>query len=209
MIPTDIQDFEKSIQTLYENGEIRAPIHLRDNNEKNLIDIFQSVKPEDYVFSTWASHTHALLKGVPPEVIKKEIKAGRSITLHFPDHNFYSSAIVGGTAPIALGVSKALLQKKEGNRVFCFIGDMAFHTGIVNECIRYSIGHDLPLTWVIEDNGKSVGTDTETVCGIKTKNLYVHLLHLLEESCCENVDLIYYNFTTAYPHSGTGTFVAF
>ena len=111
---SDLRSFEKEIEEIYETGVIRAPVHLRDGNESFLINIFknQEIKKDDYLFSTWASHSHALLKGVPPDQIKKDILEGRSITLHYPEDNFYSSAIVGGIAPIALGVAHALNNKQ-------------------------------------------------------------------------------------------------
>ena len=98
-------DFEADIASIYESGKIKAPVHLRDGNEQELIDLFShlEISKNDYVFSTWASHLHALLKGVPPERVKQDILDGRSITLHYPDHNFFSSAIVGGISPIAAG----------------------------------------------------------------------------------------------------------
>ena len=202
--------FEEDIASIYEEGRIHAPIHLRSGNEQQLIKIFQEVNKEDYVFSTWASHSHALLKGVPPERVKQDILEGRSITLNYPEHNFYSSAIVGGVAPIALGVAKALsLNATQQNRVYCFVGDMGFHAGIVNECIRYSLGHDLAITWVIEDNKKSVGTDTEATCGILTLDLYNTMIELREKCSCKKADLLYYCYTNPYPHSGTGVFVEF
>ena len=135
MIKEELIEFETEIAKIYETGVIRGPVHLRDGNESFLINIFknQEIEKEDYLFSTWASHLHALLKGVPREQIKKDILEGRSITLHYPDYNFYSSAIVGGIAPIALGVAYSLRDRRKGPRCFCFIGDMSFHTGIVNE----------------------------------------------------------------------------
>ena len=86
---------------------------------------------------------------------------------------------------------------------------MSFHTGIVNECVRYSIGHDLPITWIVEDNGKSVGTDTFETCGIYTVDLYESLRKILRKYKCTNVEMEYYKYKTSYPHSGTGVFVEF
>jgi TPP-dependent pyruvate/acetoin dehydrogenase alpha subunit len=202
--------FEEDIAKIYENGRIKAPVHLRSGNEANLVEVFKGVSEEDYVFSTWASHLHCLLKGVPKSLVKKDILEGRSITLHYPEYKVFSSAIVGGIAPIATGVAKALsLKKGNKSRVFCFLGDMSFHTGIVNESIRYSIGHDLPITWVIEDNGKSVGTETEPTCGIKTEVLFDSLKNLKSVCGATEVDIIYYRYESHYPHSGTGVFVEF
>ena len=209
-----LQKFEKKIEKIYESGRIKAPIHLRNGNEQELIDIYlgitqDAITEDDYVFSTWASHLHAILKGVPESIIEADIIKGRSITLHYPEYNFYSSAIVGGIAPIALGVAKALLKQDKKSRVHCFLGDMSFHSGIVNECVRYSIGHAVPITWIIEDNGKSVGTDTQPTCGIHTADLYENLRRILRKYQCERVKMIYYSYKCSYPHSGTGVFVEF
>jgi TPP-dependent pyruvate/acetoin dehydrogenase alpha subunit len=206
--PKELSDFEKDIQAIYEGGSIRGPVHLRDNNEGDLYDIFQNVKKEDFVFSTWGSHLHALLKGVPPEEIKKKILDGKSITLHFPKHHFYSSAIVGGICPIAVGTAWGCKSPpSSGRRVYCFIGDMTFLTGIASESIRYSLHHDLPITWVVEDNGVSVGTDTEKVWNSETYRWFEVYRDMGKG--CENFDIIYYKFNMSYPHSGTGVFVEF
>ena len=80
----ELINFEKKIESLYEEGKIKAPIHLRGNNEDTLIEIFKKVNEEDYVISTWGSHLHALLKGVPEDEMEQAILDGRSITLCFP-----------------------------------------------------------------------------------------------------------------------------
>jgi pyruvate dehydrogenase E1 component alpha subunit len=60
-------DFEKTIVDHWEGGRIRGPVHLSGGNEKHLIEIFKRISKNDWVFSTWRSHYHALLKGVSPE----------------------------------------------------------------------------------------------------------------------------------------------
>ena len=205
----DLVEFEKEVAEWYEAGKIKAPVHLRDGNEQKLVDIFSKLKitKEDYVYSTWASHLHALLKGIPQERIKKDILEGRSITLHYADHNFYSSAIVGGISPIASGTAMALKIKNAPNRVYCFLGDMAFRTGITHESIMYSISKNLPITFIVEDNGKSVGTPTEECWGsITTEKIYEIYSNLSKNS---TVEVLYYKYKMSYPHSGTGVFVEF
>ena len=108
----DLIAFEDDIISHWENGEIRGPIHLSNGNEEELIEIFKKVGVTDWVFSTWRSHYHALLHGVEPQVLKKKILDGKSITIIDKDSNFYSSAIVTGILPIALGVAKSMKQKK-------------------------------------------------------------------------------------------------
>ena len=201
--------FESEIASIYESGEIKAPVHLRDGNEQKLVDIFTEleISKEDYVYSTWASHLHALLKGIDPDKMKQDILEGRSITLHYPEDNFYSSAIVGGICPIATGTALALKWQKKPSRVYCFVGDMAFRTGTCHESIIYSISQDLPITFIIEDNKKSVGTPTEESWGsVPTRELYDFYKRTSSSS---SVDLLYYEYTMTYPHSGTGVFVEF
>lgn len=196
-----LQQFEKDIEQIYKTGVIRGPIHLRDGNESQLINIFhQHIIRQDYVFTTWASHLEALLHGVPEELIKQKILEGKSITLNFPKYNVYSSAIVGGVCPIAVGTAWAIKKQKKKNRVFAFIGDMTAMTGIANESIRYADNFDLPITFVIGDNGKSVGTPTDAAWGESCED-YVKKLNSRK--------IIYYKYNLTYPHSGTGTFISF
>lgn len=205
-IKDDLENFENDIASLYQTGCIKAPIHLRSGNELQLIEIFKNINNNDYVFSTWASHLHCLLKGVPKEEVKNAILSGRSITLNFPDYNVYSSAIVGGIAPIAVGTALAIKKKNNSNRVYCFLGDMGFHTGIVYESIKYSIGHSLPITFVVEDNTKSVDTPTYETWKIDTYQLYELFNNMTQNN---NTALMYYKYESKYPHAGTGKFVEF
>ena len=156
----ELIDFELDIKKIYEAGKIRAPIHLSGNNEEQLLKIFKKIKKNDWVFSTWRNHYHALLKGIPKDWLKKEIIAGRSMGINNIKYKFYSSAIVGGIIPIALGVAKSikLKNKKSTSNVWVFIGDMTFETGMFHECYKYAKNHKLPLKFVVEDNGLSTNT---------------------------------------------------
>ena len=191
----DLIDFEDDIISHWENGEIRGPIHLSNGNEKELIKIFSKVGIDDYVFSTWRSHYHALLHGVEPSVLKQKILDGKSITIVDKDSKFYSSAIVTGTLPIALGVAKSIKYNGGDEKVWVFLGDMAFESGIFYEVHKYARNYDLPLYFVVEDNGVSTNTPTlDTWGGIQRE---------IPE------DVIYYKYKSKYPHYGTGKWVVF
>ena len=156
----DLIQFENEIAKLFNAGKIRAPIHLYHGNENQLIKVFKKIKKNDWVFCSWRSHYQCLLKGVPKNDIKKEILEGRSISLCFPNYNIYSSAIVGGSIPIAVGTAMSLKRRKSKNKVYCFMGEMTSETGIVHECVKYSRNYKLPIHFIVEDNEKSVCTDT-------------------------------------------------
>ena len=187
--------FERKMADHWESGRVRGPIHLSGGNEDELIEIFKYVKKTDWVFSTWRSHYHALLKGVPSEWVEQEILDGRSITLVNKDEKFYASAIVGAIIPIATGV--ALANKRDGKDdvVWCFIGDMAFETGGFYEMHKYAQRYNLPIRFVVEDNGVSTNTPTEeTWNGIKRE---------IPD------DIIWYDYKKQWPHYGTGKWIVF
>jgi TPP-dependent pyruvate/acetoin dehydrogenase alpha subunit len=190
----DLINFELDIKKIYESGKIKAPIHLSGNNEDSLINIFRKIKKNDWVFSTWRNHYHALLKGIPIDWLKKEIVDGRSMGINNIKYKFYSSAIVAGTIPIALGVAKALKLKKKNQKVWVFIGDMTFETGMFHECYKYAKNHKLPLKFIVEDNNLSTNTPTNKVWVKKSKI---------------PKDVIYYKYKRKYPHHGTGGWVLF
>jgi len=191
----DLIAFEDDIISHWENGEIRGPIHLSNGNENELIEIFKKVGVTDWVFSTWRSHYHALLHGVEPQVLKQKILDGKSITIIDKDSNFYSSAIVTGILPIALGVAKSMKLKDSKNKVWCFIGDMTFETGIFYEVYKYAKNFDLPINFVVEDNEVSTNTPT------------AHTWNNIQKEIPE--DVIYYKYKSKYPHYGTGKWVVF
>lgn len=190
----DLIQFQDKIKKIYEAGKIKAPIHLSGNNEEILIKLFKKIKKDDWVFSTWRSHYHALLKGIPKKWLEKEIIAGRSMGINSLKYKFYSSSIVAGAIPIALGVAKALKLKRSKNKVWVFVGDMAFETGVFHECYKYSKNHKLPIKFIIEDNDLSTNTPTNKVWVKKSK---------------APKDIIYYKYKRKYPHHGTGGWILF
>lgn len=194
-----LKEFEESIADEFNKGLIRAPVHLSSGNENILIEIFSRVHKDDFVFCSWRSHYHCLLKGVPKELVKSEIISGRSIALCFPEYNFYSTAIVGGQLPIATGVALAIKREGSNSHVWCFLGDMTSETGIAQTSIRYAKKHHLPITFVIEDNNLSVLTHTREVWNSETLRY--------EESTHPKV--IGYRYKNKYPHAGAGVRVQF
>ena len=191
--------FEEEIAELFNGGKIRAPIHLYHGNEKEIIKIFKNIKSNDWVFCSWRSHYQCLLKGVPEQEIKKEIISGKSISLCFPKYNIYSSAMVGGSLPIAVGTALSLKRKKLKNKVFCFMGEMTSETGIAHECVKYSRNFKLPIHFIVEDNEKSVCTDTRKAWNQKK----------LSYEGSNDKYVTYYHYKLKYPHAGAGKRVQF
>mgnify|MGYP001579724088 FL=1 len=180
MTAAELIAFEREVADRFERGEIHAPIHLSGGNEAQLIEIFKDVPREAWVLSTWRSHYHALLHGVPPEKVMAEIMAGRSMNLNFPEHRFLTSAIVGGILPIACGLAYA------GEQVWCFVGDMTASIGAYWDALKLAHG----VNFVVEDNGLSTNTPTK------------ECWHFLAKECR-------YQYKRTFPHVGSGVYVAF
>jgi len=194
--------FEDRVADAFRRRQIRAPVHLCGGNEEQLIDIFKDVRPGDWVFSSWRSTYHALLKGIPEEWVFNEIMAGRSMFLMNKEHRFLCSAIVGGVLPIAVGVALAIKRQppevvagESPPQVWVFAGDMTATTGLFHEATQYAVGNDLPLHIVVEDNGFSTDTPTAEAWG----KVLVDGRYWVDA----------YKYTRTRPHVGIGEHVAF
>lgn len=192
MTPEQLKNFERRVADAFEAGTVRGPIHLSGGNEDQLIEIFRDIHPVDWVFSTWRSHYHALLHGVTEDWLMAEILAGRSMGIMSPAHRFFTSAIVAGIMPIAVGVAAAIRRNRSGTLVHCFVGDMTAETGIAHESIKYAERHELPIRFYVEDNGLSCNTPTQETWGNGLSY------------CSSRVSA-----QRTYPHAGIGKWVTF
>jgi len=218
--------FERRVYDAFAAKQCKGPVHLSGGNETQLIEIFKDIKREDWVFSFYRSHYHALLHGIDPEWLFAEILAGHSMNIMSPKHRFFTSAIVGGCLPIAVGVAAALKRKsmtysttaemteesvrhigthesihiKRMPKVWCFVGDMAATTGAFYEATAYAGLNDLPITFIIEDNGISCDSPTDKCWG----NVYFCGWH--EDSVAETLTdkVKHYHYERVYQHVGIG-----
>ena len=190
----DLIDFEKLIYNLYNEGKIKGTIHLSKGNEEQLLKIFKKIKPNDWVFTNHRSHYHALLKSQNMEWVLGEILKGDSMHINSRKYKIFSSSIVGGCLSIAVGTALQIKRQKKKDRVYVFVGDMAGWMGIFDEARRYAIGHDLPITFIIEDNEIAVYTPTMKVWAPKKNKL---------------TRVGYYKYKRGYPHHGIEKWVNF
>lgn len=197
----ELQDFEEEVASLYKEGKIKGPCHLRGSvdttYERNLIEIFKNIKEDDYVLGFWALHLHCLLKGVPRDELLDQIIKGNSISLCFWDkYRILGSGIVSSLIGVAPGIAWGEQRKKSKSKVHVFLGDMASQNGSLYEAVKYSWSHVLPCEFHIEDNGISVMTDTEKTWGVSTKETY----EMLKEFYPCYVS--YFKYQNKFPHSG-------
>jgi TPP-dependent pyruvate/acetoin dehydrogenase alpha subunit len=207
--------FESQIGNLFNNKQIKAPIHLYSGNEEKMIEIFKSINViNDWVCCTWRNHYQAILKGIPMRFLQDEIIKGKSMVMTLPEYKFICSSIVGGIPSIATGI--ALGNKLEGldNHVWCWVGDMSSETGAFHESYKYARNHNLPITFIVESNGLSVLTPTDEIWNrnipyfIDNKELWIETIS--NNGIYKQPNLIYYHYLNKkYPHAGAGQRVQF
>jgi pyruvate dehydrogenase E1 component alpha subunit len=204
----DLILFEEEIGNLFNAGKIRAPIHLYSGNEDLIIEVFKDVDIEnDWVCCTWRNHYQGLLKNIPKEIILENIMIGKSMVMNLPEYKFICSSIVGGIPSIATGIAFAIKLQNKSDRVWCWVGDMSAETGSFHESYKYSLNHNLPITFIVEDNKKSVCTPTPDVWG---RNKPYYLTSEYTGEILKQPNLIYYQYTNdKYPHAGAGMRVQF
>jgi len=198
----ELIQFENEIADCFNSAMVKAPVHLYNGNEQQIIDVFREhdISEDDWVLCSWRSHYQCLLKGVPPEKLKSAILEGRSISLSFKDYRVLCSGIVTGQLSVSLGIALDIKRRGGKNKVYCFMGDMTSETGAAHECIKYARNHKLPIHFIIEDNGKSVCTDTRATWA-------------MDKLTYEDVNddyVTYYKYKLdKYPHAGAGIRVQF
>jgi len=103
--------------------------------------------------------------------------------------NFFCSAIIGGTPAIAAGIAWALKRKGSKKRVWCFVGDGTEDSGHFYEAVRYVDGWDLPCTFVVENNDRSVESTNAERWGKRGKYIW------------NSPNVVKYDYEITYPHA--------
>lgn len=113
---------------------------------------------------------------------------------------FFSSSIVGGNCAIATGVAYAIKLKDGKEWVHIFCGDACLDEGSFWEALRFSQAQNLNITFIVENNDRSVCTSIKDRWG--KKDAWVDKLK--NES-----KIYYYKYVPIYPHVGTGKQITF
>lgn len=185
--------FEERVRALFADGQLPFLIHLCGGNERQLIQLFSEAQEGDWFFSTHRSAYHALLAGVPEARLMDLIRDGRSMFIFDVGRNFYSSSVLAGCCAIACGVAWELKRRGSPNKVWCFLGDGASEEGHFFESLLYATGWDLPVTFVLEDNDRSVDT-----CVADRRGPHYSRFLMSSEKMRR------YSYAPTYPHGGAG-----
>jgi len=162
---------EESIANKYSEQKMRCPTHLSIGQEAIAVGVCANLTLQDQVLSTHRAHAHYLAKGGCLKSMMAEIygkasgcSKGMGGSMHLIDTSvgfMGSTAIVGNTIPVAVGLAleKKLTRKKS---IACvFFGDGATEEGAFYESVNFAIIHSLPILFICENNLYSVYSGLE------------------------------------------------
>ena len=162
---------EESIANKYSEQKMRCPTHLSIGQEAIAVGVCANLTSQDQVLSTHRAHAHYLAKGGCLNSMMAEIygkasgcSKGMGGSMHLIDTSvgfMGSTAIVGNTIPVAVGLAleKKLTRKKS---IACvFFGDGSTEEGAFYESVNFAIIHSLPILFICENNFYSVYSGLE------------------------------------------------
>lgn len=161
-----IRAVEEEIARRYPEGKMRCPVHLSIGQEAVPAAFAESVRATDFAVSTHRGHAHYLAKGGNLEAMIAEIygkatgcSKGKGGSMHLIDLgvNFMgTSAIVGNSIPIGVGLALSA-QLKNTDQISCiFLGDGAIEEGVFYESVNFAAVRRLPVLFICENNLYSV-----------------------------------------------------
>ncbi len=159
---------EETIAERYAEWKMRCPTHLCTGQETVGAAVGQVLRPDDFALSTHRSHGHYLGKGGDLKRMLAEIylkgtgcSGGKGGSMHLIDREAGfkgSTAIVGGTIPLAVGLGLSIALKGSDQISCVFFGDGAVEEGVFYESVSFAALKQLPVLFVCENNFYSVYT---------------------------------------------------
>lgn len=167
-----IRQFETQCDVLYKEKKITGVyLHLYSGHEATGVGAVATLRPTDHVITAYRDHGIALARGMHPNAAMAEMmgkrtgcSGGKGGSMHLAqrDLNFWGGyAIVAGHLPLAAGIALESRYNGKDDVVLCFIGDGATNNGYFHEALNLSGVWDLPVVWLIENNGYGMGTPVE------------------------------------------------
>ena len=166
-----IRMVEQSIAAEYAEQEMRCPVHLSIGQEAPSAAFSMAVEPSDMAVSTHRGHAHYLAKGGDLKRMLAEIygkatgcSGGIGGSMHLIDTAvgfMGTSAIVGNSIPVGVGLGLALKNKGIPQAACVFLGDGATEEGVFYESVNIAALRNLPVLFLCENNQYSVYTPLE------------------------------------------------
>jgi len=163
-----IRRFEQASLKHYQGGKIAGFLHLYIGQEAVAVGTVSLGGPNDHFITAYRDHGHALAVGMSMNECMAEMfgkktgcSKGKGGSMHFfaPAKNFWGGhGIVAGQTPLGLGLAYGLKYLGREGCCLCYLGDGAVNQGTFHESLNLAALFEIPVVYVIENNGYSMGT---------------------------------------------------
>jgi pyruvate dehydrogenase E1 component alpha subunit len=178
-----IREFENRTAQAYQQAKIGGFCHLYIGQEATAVGTIAAVEHDDPVITAYRDHGHALARGMDPGACMAEMfgkitgcAKGKGGSMHMfdkPNWLFGGHGIVGAQTPLGAGLAFAAKYEVEvlGRSLaggaakkkvcLCYLGDGALNQGALHEAMNLAGLYGLPVIYIVENNGYSMGTSIE------------------------------------------------
>ncbi|QQL45360.1 pyruvate dehydrogenase (acetyl-transferring) E1 component subunit alpha [Sulfuriroseicoccus oceanibius] len=163
-----IRKFEQISLKYYNQGVMGGFLHLYIGQEAVAVGTCSLKGDHDHYITTYRDHGHALALGMNMNECMAELfgkatgcSKGKGGSMHFfaPDKNYWGGhGIVGGQTPLGAGLAYGVKYLGHKGSCLCYMGDGAINQGAYHEALNLAGLWDLPVIFIIENNGYSMGT---------------------------------------------------
>jgi TPP-dependent pyruvate/acetoin dehydrogenase alpha subunit len=165
-----IREFEEQLHTEFGTDEVPGAVHLYAGQEAVAAGVSAHLRPGDYVSSTHRGHGHAIATGCDLTGMMLEIYGragglcrGKGGSMHIADFDrgmLGANGVAGGGVPMACGAALSAKVRGTGQIAVAFVGDGGANQGAVSESLNLAAVWQLPVVFVVEDNGYAQSTGT-------------------------------------------------
>src|SRR5688572_28222044 len=166
-----IRKFEVEALRQYTAKKMGGFLHLYNGQESVAVGCVSLMGDDDHYITAYRDHGHALAVGMNMNECMAEMygkqtgcSKGKGGSMHFfaPDKNFWGGhGIVAGQTPLGLGLAYGLKYLGREGCCLCYLGDGAVNQGAFHESLNIASLFGIPVVYVIENNGYSMGTSQE------------------------------------------------
>jgi pyruvate dehydrogenase E1 component alpha subunit len=178
-----IREFEMRCAQSYQQAKIGGFCHLYTGQEAVAVGTINAINHDDPIVTAYRDHGHALARGMSAEACMAEMYGkitgcakGKGGSMHMfdrPNWLFGGHGIVGAQTPLGTGLAFAaryewevLGQSVDGGPAkkkvaLAYLGDGALNQGALHEAMNLAGLYDIPVIYIVENNGYSMGTAIE------------------------------------------------
>jgi len=173
-----IRTFEECLSAEFAAERIPGAVHLYTGQEACAVGVCLHLSEDDCIVSTHRGHGHCIAKGMDVGGMMAEVFGrasgvcrGKGGSMHVADLDtgmLGANGIVGAGPPIACGAALAARCKGHSTVAVAFIGDGASNQGSTLESLNLACVWDLPVIFVVEDNGYAETTASSYAIGAES-----------------------------------------